>query len=62
MNYKLSYNIALSVLSQVAETFCDPDYFNQTFLMQIEARERMLETHKKRYAYAKSFEGILMIN
>ncbi|XP_063074669.1 sorting nexin-25-like isoform X2 [Engraulis encrasicolus] len=57
----LSEVIAIKVLWPLVEVFSDPDYINRMLLSQLEQREQLLESHRKAYTYAPSYEEFIKL-
>ena len=51
--------MAYDVLYPTVNSFCDPDYINQSLLNWIEYREAVATAQKRTYAYAKNYEEFI---
>jgi len=57
--YILREVIAGSLILSTVESICDPDYINQTLVIYLEDREKIIETQKQKYAYAETYEEFI---
>ncbi|PIK36408.1 putative sorting nexin-25 [Apostichopus japonicus] len=50
-----------TVFRPAVDTICDPHYINETFLSYLDYRVQLAERHKKKYAYAASYEDFIQM-